>query len=213
VGLCYRLGVRVELFVAAALIAAVGCGASTGPAEDRADASARDSAAPDSAAPDSTTLDSAAPDSAPARDASLPPRCLGTDEAGGITGFVPGFDFVFPFAVAGIDPPGAHSCPRLFIRAGDAADFSGDTLEIEVPMPDGATPGTFVGTLSVQPVGGELWVEEIQLEVLRADGHFDHSVPFEDRRASVRISYHDATTDLEGAIDDVHYCNDFAICI
>jgi hypothetical protein len=197
--------VKVERLVMMALLASLGCGASTGPAKDRPDASPVDAIAP---ADSTTPLDSAL-----VRDSARPPRCLGTDEAGSIEGFVPGLDFVFPFAVAGIDPPGAHSCPRLFIRAGDAADFSGDYLEIEVPMPDDAAPGTFTGTLTVQPLGGETWIEEIQLEVLRADGHFDRSVPFEDWRASVRVSYHDATTDLEGSIDDVHYCNDFPICI
>jgi hypothetical protein len=195
-------GWAVFLFVGAGALAA--CGARSGPFGE-SDAEPADADVPD------TVM---TPDTAPPVDAFRPPVCVGRDDVGGFVGAVPGIAIDFPFVVGGVEPDGTHSCPRFFIRAGDAADFSGATLEIEVPLDDASrTPGEYPGTMTVLGITGEIWTEEIFVEVLRADGLFDLSLPVDEWRGSARVSHHDATTDLEGDLADAPYCTNFAICI
>lgn len=144
-----------------------------------------------------------------------PVMCRGRDDVGGFFGAVPLGDIAFPFVVAGIEEPGTHSCPRLFIRAGEDPTFSGSYLEIQVPYAtDGSDldPGPREGFMDVY-IGGEVWSEPLFVDVLRADGLFDPDVPREERRAIAVVSHHDATTDLEGIVMEAEYCYDFAICI
>ncbi|RZO61774.1 MAG: hypothetical protein EVA89_10695 [Sandaracinaceae bacterium] len=127
---------------------------------------------------------------------------------------MPGVDIDYRFMVAGIEAPGAHSCPRVFLRAGVDPDFAGSHLDIEVPYAreEPIAPGLREGTLAVHE-GGEVWMEAIQVDVRRADGLFDRSLPVDEWRVSLTVSHHDATTDLEIDADDVPYCNIFPICI
>ena len=142
-----------------------------------------------------------------------PPTCLGRDDVGGFYGAVPVGVVEFPFVVAGIEEPGSHACPRVFIRAGQDPSFSGDRLEIQVPYAsDDIGPGLRDGYMDVY-IGGEVWSEPVRVDVLRADGLFDPTVPVAERRVSASVSHHDATTDLEGSVEDAEYCYDFAICI
>lgn len=136
--------------------------------------------------------------------------CRGRDDAGGFYGEVPLGEIAFPYVVAGIEEPG--SCPRFFIRAGEDRTFEGSRLEIEVPYSDAIGPGLREGFMDVY-MGGEVWSGPIVIHVSRADGLFDRSVPLEERRGRATVSWHVATTDLEGTVDDAEYCYDFALCI
>lgn len=185
----------------------LGCGARTGSEDDTADAATTDSSVSvrtDSAPP---TRDAWTPPPPP------PPTCTGRDDVGGVFGAVPIGEVAFTYIVAGIERPGSHACPRFFLRAGEDATFSGDRLEIQVPYPsDDIGPGLREGTLDVL-IGGEVWSEPIQVEVTRADGLFDATLPMDAWRGSATFSLHDATTDLEGRVEDAEYCNDFPLCI
>lgn len=195
------------VFVFALVSLAAGCGARSGPIGP-VDAASTDGASADAGSGDAGLRDAGRP-----RDAAPPARCMGDDDVGAISGFVPSGTFDFPFVVAGVEPSGSHSCPRLFIRAGVDAAFTGDRLEIEVDYEDGdVLPLSRVGRMVVF-MGDEVWEEGVPVEITRADGLFDTSLPVESWRASFTISHHDATSDIEGRGDDVPYCTDFAICI
>lgn len=198
-----------------AILVLLGCGARAGlPVEEREDAST-DASVSDASLLDASLPDTRAPDTARP---PPPPRCMALPESGQVRGNIPGFDIDFPFVVAGIESFGSHSCPRLFIRAGDSPTFDGAYLEIEVhySRDEGFVRGRREGFLSVYPEGrstAEPWFEEIVVEVLRVDGLEDTPLPPEDWRAVAFVDYHDATTDLVGEIIEAPYCNDFAICI
>jgi hypothetical protein len=70
-----------------------------------------------------------------------------------------------------------------------------------------------MGTLTLREVGAPDFREEITVDVIRADGLFDTTLPPPEWRARARVSHHDATTDLEGTVDDAAYCCNFAFCI
>jgi len=191
--------------VLAVLLLTTGCGARSDTHEPNADAAAGDAGM--------------ARDAGPLRDTSPPPRdaapavCTGRDDVGGVSGFIPSGTFDFPYVVAGVEPPGSHSCPRLFIRAGADATFRGDRVEIEVDYEAGdVLPVRRFGRMVVM-IGDEIWEEGVPVDITRADGLFDRSLPMDAWRASFTVSHHDATTDLELSGTDVPYCNDFAICI
>jgi hypothetical protein len=192
------------------IVGIAGCGARSGLTDDAgAPAAGEDvGTARDGGAP----LDSRAPPPPPP---PPPSGCIATDDAGAFRGWVPVFDIDFPYVVAGVESDGGHSCPRVFIRAGDAHDFSGAKLEIEVPFGDDErVPGTYPGTMTVYVPDAELpWMEEVFVDVRRADGLFDTTVPFEEWRVSATVSHHDATTDLEGIVEDARLCRDFPFCI
>jgi hypothetical protein len=102
----------------------LGCGARSGLPDP--DGAAERDAATDSAA--DVRVDTAI-------DVFRPPStCTAAEGAGVFAGQIVGTPINFPFVVAGVEPAGTHSCPRLFIRAGDDPTFSGSTLEIEVPI-------------------------------------------------------------------------------
>ncbi len=185
----------------------LGCGARVGlPVEER------DAAMPDAPIDVPVAVDAPAPDTPP------PVTCRAERGFGGFSGFVPVFDIEFPYVVGGVEGFGAHSCPRLFIRAGDTPTFDGAFLEIEVPYfgEDGFAPGMREASLTVYPEGrftAEPWFEMIFVDVIRADGLEPTMTPPEEWSATVLVDYHDATTDLVGGLDMAPYCNDFAICI
>lgn len=137
---------------------------------------------------------------------------------GAFNGAVPEFEIDFPFVVAGIEGFGGHSCPRLFIRAGDSPTFDGAFLEIEVQYfgEERFEPGPREALLTVYPEGRRTslpWSEMIIVDVLRADGLAPTMLEPEAWRAVAFIEHHDATTDLIGRVDEAGYCRDFAICI
>lgn len=174
-----------------------------------------DAASLDASGPDGSLADTARPDSSVP---PPPPTCIALPESGHIDGNIPGFDIDFPFVVAGVETFGSHSCPRLFIRAGDSPTFDGAYLEIEVhySRDEGFVPGPREAFLSVYPEGRrttEPWFEEIVVEVVRVDGLEVTPLPREEWRAVVFLDHHDATTDLVGELVEAPYCNDFAICI
>ena len=195
----------------------VGCGARVGlPVDERSDTSVADAAVID-APVDTSRLDVGRSDSAPPPPPP-PPSCIAELGHGELRGNVPGFDIDFPFVVAGVETFGSHSCPRLFIRAGDSPTFDGAFLEIEVSYfaEDGFEPGPREASLTVFPEGRrtpEPWFEQILVDVLRADGLDGSPTPPETWRAFAIVDYHDATTDLVGTVEDAPYCTDFAICI
>lgn len=195
---------RAVIQTFALVLLAVGCGRSG--VGEPADGSVDGGAALVDASPD-------AGPPMPTDGGPRPPRCVGRDDVGAFLGSTPIGEIAFPFVVAGIEGDGTHSCPRLFVRAGDEATFSGSRLEIEVPMPPGERePGPRMGTMTVLIAGRE-WIEPVRVDVQRADGLFDTSRPRDEWRARVVVSHHDATTDLEGHAADAEYCNDFPLCL
>jgi hypothetical protein len=62
-------------------------------------------------------------------------------------------------------------------------------------------------------LGSEVWEEAIEVDVRRADGLLDLSVPMAEWRGSAEIHHHDATTDLDAVIVDAEYCRDFPLCL
>jgi hypothetical protein len=139
---------------------------------------------------------------------------VGRDDVGSFEGFTPVGTFRFPYVAAGIEPSGGHSCPRLFLRAGSDATFSGDHLELEVSYTRGEPIGTGRRPGRVQVfIGDGVWAEEVEVDVQRADGLIDSPVPMNLWRASAEIHYHDATIDVEAVITDARYCNDFPLCL
>jgi hypothetical protein len=194
-------GMRAVLANALVSILACACGARTDGIPDRDGATA--------------PLDAPVVLDAPPADGGPRPVCEGLTGFGTVEGFVPSAKtFSFPYVALGVESPTTHSCPRFFLRAGDAPDFSGDYLDIEVPYDVAGpfTPGVRAGTLTVHAGGGE-WTEEIQLDVRRADGLFDLTVPIEAWRGSATIDHHDATTDMTATIVDAEYRPCFAICL
>ncbi len=144
----------------------------------------------------------------------LPPECLAPANRGSVNGSVPIGAFSFTYLVAGVEPDGSHSCPRVFLRAGLDPRFERDHLDLEVPYPRDAPrePGRMEGNLTVY-LGGETWTEKVFVIVGRADGLFTLDVPYEEQRVSLSFSHHDATSDIEATASEVPYCNIFSFCI
>ncbi|MGE0791099.1 MAG: hypothetical protein AB7S26_35835 [Sandaracinaceae bacterium] len=145
-----------------------------------------------------------------------PMRCLARSEPGdGLFGGVPGTGFMMGYAKTGVESRGSHACPRLFIHFGYDETLTGDHVEIEVPYENTGPPplpGPRMANMNVF-YGDQVWTETILVDVLRADGLLDSSLPEDQWRATVRISHHDATTDIDGGFVDLAYCNDFPLCI
>jgi hypothetical protein len=203
-------GFIVALATLSGAASGLGCGARTGADNERASAdSGIDSGRSDAGG---TVIDAGAPpDAGPG-----PVTCVGHDDVGGFIGSVPIGAIDFPFVAAGVESPTTHSCPRLFIRAGADAAFVGDFLEIEVPYgtAESIGPGLRPGFMNVF-IDGEVWSEEVMVDVTRADGLFADStmLPVHLWRASAELHHHDATTDLDSVIVDASYCTDFPLCL
>ncbi len=144
------------------------------------------------------------------------PSCVGRDDVGSFEGLVPLGRFRFPYVSAGIEPATGHSCPRLFLRAGVDPTFSGDHLEVEAfytrgePVMAGIRPGA----IRVY-IGDQVWSsdEGIEVDVQRADGLLDTSVPMDLWRASAEIHVRRAVVDIDAMIVDAEYCRNFPLCL
>lgn len=148
------------------------------------------------------------------RDAGTP-SCVGRDDVGSVEGLTPLGRFRFPYVAAGIEQSGGHSCPRLFLRAGNDPTFSGDHIEIEASYTRGEpiVPGLRPGRARIF-MGDDVWTEEsFEVDVQRADGLIDLSPPMDSWRARAEIRHHRALVDIVAVIHEATYCYDFPLCL
>ena len=93
---------------------------------------------------------------------------------------------------------------KRFVNGAEAEPF------YQKRAPDKRPP--FLRTVTLSFPSGRT-AEEIVVDVMRADGLFEMTVPTDLQRGSAQIRYHDATTDLDATLVDVPYCQDFSYCI